>query len=274
MRRGRYIYTHIYSEHDASASSELRGVIYRHEAMATPMPGACRGRDGPKIIHGARETMELSATEFNIQDPGESTMVKREQYLPNVDLQLPVPVLSTESKHEFDQSLAEFNEAIKPHDVIERMYTLEIASLAWEIQRLRGYQTAMINAGIRTALRSAITPLLPEGQEFGEKMAKANDLVRGAFSDPTVRTKVLELLNQNQQDESAIEAEGIRGSFEDFERIVRLLAILESRRDRALRQISEYRKGFAQRLRDTSDRIIEGKALAVDDTRKSRSAAA
>jgi hypothetical protein len=218
--------------------------------------------------------MELSATEFKIQDPGESTMVKREQYLPNVDLQPPVPVLSTESKYEFDQLFAELNEAIKPHDVIERTYTLDFAHITWEIQRLRRYQTAMINAGIRKALGSALTPLLPEGQELGEKVARANDLVRGAFSDPAVRTKVLELLNQNQQDESAIEAEGIRSSFEDFERIVRLLAILESRRDRAHRQISEYRKGFAQRLRDTSDRIIEGKALAVDDTRKSRSASA
>jgi hypothetical protein len=197
------------------------------------------------------------------------TMVKREQYLPNVDLQLPVPVFSTESKYEFDRLFAEFNEAIKPHDVIERTYTLDVAHITWEILRLRRYQTAMINAGIRNALGSALTPLLPEGQEFGEKVARANDLVRGAFSDPAVRTKVLELLNQNQQDESAIEAEGIGDSFEDFERIVRLLATQELRRDRALRQIFAYRNGFAQRLRDTSDRIIEGKALAADDTRKS-----
>lgn len=201
-------------------------------------------------------------------------MVERERYRPNYDLQLPVPVLATESKNEFDQLRAEFNEAIKPRDLIERMYILEIASIAWEIVRLRRYQTAMINAGIRNALGSALMPLLPEGQEFGEKVASANELVRGAFSDQAIRTKVLELLNQNQQDESAIEAEGIRDSFEDFERIVRLLATQESRRDRALRQIFAYRNGFAQRLRDTSDRIIEGKALAVDDTRKSRSAAA
>jgi len=87
----------------------------------------------------------------------------------------------------------------------------------------------------------------------------------GAFSDPASKRQVSELLNQNQLDESAIEAEGISNSFEKLERITRLLTTLESRRHRALRQIFEYRNGFAQRLRDTSDRIIEGKAVAVDD---------
>jgi hypothetical protein len=40
-------------------------------------------------------------------------MVERERYRPNYDLQLPVPVLSTESQNEFDRLLAEFNEAIR-----------------------------------------------------------------------------------------------------------------------------------------------------------------
>jgi hypothetical protein len=192
-------------------------------------------------------------------------MVERERLSPKFDLQLLTPLLATEMKNEFDQLLAGFNDAVKPRDMIERTYTADITYITLEILRLRRYQESTIKASSRNALASALTGLLPEDQEFGQKLAKANDLAHGAFSDPASKRQVSELLNQNQLDESAIEAEGISNSFEKLERIMRLLTTLESRRDRALRQIFEYRNGFAQRLRDTSDRIIEGKAVAVDD---------
>jgi hypothetical protein len=49
-----------------------------------------------------------------------------------------------------------------------------------------------------------------------------------------------------------------------------LLASLGTRLNKALRQIFEYRRGFARRLRDTSNRIIEGKALALEHSSNNR----
>lgn len=50
----------------------------------------------------------------------------------------------------------------------------------------------------------------------------------------------------------------------ELEQLERLLASLESRRNRALRCIADYRGGFARQLREIGDRIIDGKVLALE----------
>jgi hypothetical protein len=54
-----------------------------------------------------------------------------------------------------------------------------------------------------------------------------------------------------------------------------MLASLESRRNRALRCIGDYRDGLARRLRESADRIIEASAvLQLEDKSSKRPAAA
>jgi hypothetical protein len=65
-------------------------------------------------------------------------------------------------------------------------------------------------------------------------------------------------------DESAIEAEAIRTRAAELEQLERLLASLESRRDKALRRIVEYRGEFGRHVRRATDRMIEGGALALE----------
>ena len=60
-------------------------------------------------------------------------------------------------------------------------------------------------------------------------------------------------------DESAIEAEAIRRSSSDLELLDRMLTSLESRRDKALGCVAEYRARLAQQLWESTDRIIDGK---------------
>jgi hypothetical protein len=60
-----------------------------------------------------------------------------------------------------------------------------------------------------------------------------------------------------------------------LEQLERLLASLESRRDKALRRIAEYRGEFARHVRQATDRMIDGKALALEggsSTRASKAA--
>ena len=70
-----------------------------------------------------------------------------------------------------------------------------------------------------------------------------------------------ELLHRFGLDDSAIEAEAVRQCAIDVERIDRLLASLESRRNKALRCIREYRDGFARRASERTDKIIEAQAI-------------
>jgi hypothetical protein len=102
----------------------------------------------------------------------------------------------------------------------------------------------------------------------------ADTLAHSWFHDPKAKKEVSELLANYQLDESAIEAEAIRRSVADLEQIDRLLASLESRRNKALRCIADYRGGLSRQLRESSDRIIDGKVLTLEKPNGKKSSAA
>ena len=92
------------------------------------------------------------------------------------------------------------------------------------------------------------------GQPDGVKH-EAEELARKWFSDQEAKKYILARLNEFQLDEVVIEAEAIRKSAADLELLDRLLASLESRRNRTLRCIGDYRSALAQQLKESSARM-------------------
>jgi hypothetical protein len=89
------------------------------------------------------------------------------------------------------------------------------------------------------------------------------------------KKKVAEILNQFGLDGSSIEAEAIRRSSQDLELLDRMLTSLESRRNRALGCIAEYRDSLSRRLRESADRIIEANGVPrLEAAARKRSSAA
>jgi hypothetical protein len=84
------------------------------------------------------------------------------------------------------------------------------------------------------------------------------------FSDPDVKKQIAGLLREFNLDETAIEAEAFRKSADDLERIDRLMASAEARRDKALVCIAQYRGDFGVLLRESSDRLVDGKVLKLE----------
>jgi hypothetical protein len=193
----------------------------------------------------------------------EALMNERYRSLPEV--LLPSPLLATESKNEFERIRDAVFDEIAPRGIIERMSVADIVYLAWEIRRLRRGKTAMINTAVPHALETLLPGLLREPGEYAhQRRDEAADLAQGWFTDPASKKQILDLLKQFDLDESAIEAEAIRMRAAELKKLDRMLASLESRCNKALRQVFEYRDGFGRRLRDASNRIIEGKALALE----------
>ena len=187
-----------------------------------------------------------------------------------------VPLLMTESKAEFDRIRDALNEEIKPRGIIEQMYVADIAYLSWEVLRLRRSKAAIINLAFRAALKDLITQLLRQpGQHTFQLGDQPDELARDWFSDPNVKKQIADLLREFEMDESAIEAEAIRHSTDDLERIDRLMASAEARRDKALVCVAQYRGDFGALLRDSSDRLIKKEAprLEHDSSKVQRSAA-
>jgi hypothetical protein len=104
---------------------------------------------------------------------------------------------------------------------------------------------------------------------------EAEALAHAWFTDQEAKKQVSETLSRFDLDESAIEAEAIRRSSSELELLDRMLTSLESRRNKALGCVAEYRASLAHQLRDSTDRIIDGKGvLRLEEAASNRSTAA
>jgi hypothetical protein len=169
-------------------------------------------------------------------------------------------LLITESAEDFAALNAALMEEIKPRGTIERLYVDDITALVWEILRLRRCKAGIVNTAFKKAL-SDIIYRLEEPKMCTPKWFWYEAIVRDWFSKPEARKEVLQLLAEFHLDEYAIEAEAIRSVFSDLEALDRSLTLLESRRNKALRSIADYRNDFAKQLREVSNRVIEADSV-------------
>src|SRR5207249_10443109 len=144
-----------------------------------------------------------------------------------------VPLLITESADEFDALRDAFEREIKPLGIIEQMYVHDICSIVWEILRLRRCKVVIINSAFRSALEGLLMRALRQPGQYGVRN-QAEALAHAWFTDKEAKKQVSEILSEFELDESAIEAEAIRASSSDLELLDRMLASLESRRDKVL----------------------------------------
>jgi hypothetical protein len=188
-----------------------------------------------------------------------------------------LPLLITESADEFDAVRDAFKREIQPRGIVEHMYVEDISYIVWEILRLRRCKALIVNAAFRSALETLLMRLLlrPPGHPDYSVRDKAEALAHAWFADKEAKKRVSELLSRFELDELAIEAEAIRRSSSDLELLDRMLTSLESRRDKALGCVAQYRASLAHQLRESSDRIIDGKdVLRLEDAASKRSTAA
>jgi hypothetical protein len=181
------------------------------------------------------------------------------------------PLLITESAQDFAALTAALTQEIKPRGIIERIYVADIAALVWEILRLRRCKTVIVNTAFKTAVASVVRrvsslPLWP-------KTEWVDDLANDWFLKPKARKEVSKLLEESHLDESAIEAEAIRSVFSDFEMLDRMLTLLESRRNKALRSIEDYQDRFARKVREVSDQVLEGNPVIQLENRSAQKSA-
>jgi hypothetical protein len=187
-----------------------------------------------------------------------------------------LPLLITESADEFDALRDAFEREVKPKGIIEQMYVHDICAIVWEILRLRRCKVVIINSAFRSALEELLKQLLRQpGQSEYDVEDEAQALAHAWFTDEEAEKQVSEILSGFRLDESAIEAEAIRKSSADLELLDRMLSSLESRRDKALGCVAQYRASLAHQLRESADRIIDGKGvLRLEDAASTRSTAA
>jgi len=181
----------------------------------------------------------------------------------NIELQLfsKTPLLVTESEQDFSVLSAALMQEIKPRGIVQQLYLADFVTRVLEISRFQRCKVAIVNTAFKDALSEIVYRLAGEPEMGTPKQEWVDAVTNDWFSKPEARKEVLQLLEQFHLDEAAIEAEAIRTSFSEVEMLDRMITLLESRRNKALRSMAEYSDGFAKSVREASNRVIEGEPV-------------
>jgi hypothetical protein len=180
------------------------------------------------------------------------------------------PLLITESADEFERLCNELEQEIRPQGIIEQIYVADLVYIAWEIVRLRRCKAGIINTAFRTGLERVLYQMLRDLTDVDA----IDKLVHDWFSNEEGKKAVADLLKTFQLDHSAIEAEAIRASAPNLEVLERMLSSLESRRNKALYHVAEYRATLAHQLRESTDKLIEAKIVPALESGTGKKSAA
>ena len=154
----------------------------------------------------------------------------------------PVPLLPGEDPIGYDGLLARVSGAVKPKDIIEEIWIQEIVALTWEAFRLRRARAAYLAARHSVGIARALEPL--------RARADREELAAGyARQEPEAVAEVDECLAAANVTTDMVTALTMTQAFDLMERIDRMIATTELRRDAVLREIARHRTSFAAAAR-------------------------
>jgi len=172
----------------------------------------------------------------------------------------PAPLFEGEDSAGYDDLLARVSGAIKPADIIEEIWIRDIVALTWEALRLRRARVALLAASRHDGVRRVLVPLcgFSKANDLSEKWARREDEAVAAV-DRHLATAGLTM--------DAVMAETMSVEIELMEKMERMIASAEIRRNATLREIERRRSDFAARLRQATrdrDNVEEAKFQVIE----------
>jgi hypothetical protein len=162
----------------------------------------------------------------------------------------PPAVFEPEHKGVYDELFARVTKAVAPPDIFEEMWLRDIVDLGFDIYRLRRLKTGLIAANQRRSLIDTLAPLV--------KDAKADALAKRFVAREAAAVEEVErALHAAGLSMDSVTARSRVANLDSFERIERLIASAEARRNAALRELERYRSAFAERLRRATDEVLD-----------------
>jgi hypothetical protein len=172
----------------------------------------------------------------------------------------PAPLLPGEDGTEYAKFTVKFLAAAKPRDFIEEMLARDVVDLSWETYRLRRLKAGLLRVACGDGIRSVAGKLGPIAAEPWSLYDLAAKWMSG---DKEARKRFDEILNKAGLGMEGVMAEALSSKIDTFERIDRMLASSEARRNNALRGIDRHREALGAAMRraieveDAEFRVVE-----------------
>jgi hypothetical protein len=148
----------------------------------------------------------------------------------------PAPLLQGEKEADYAAIAGRIVGTSRPRDAIEEFLIRDVIDLTWEVLRLRrikaGILRSSMDAGVNGVLEAA-------GYPYSERDTLSQNWVAG---DMSARKKVEAILAKAGLTIDEVTAKTLESEIDVFERVDRMLASAEARRNNALREIDRHRE--------------------------------
>ena len=146
----------------------------------------------------------------------------------------PTPLLPGEKQADYIDMALRIVKTAQPRDAIEEFLVRDVVDLTWEILRLRRVKAGILRASMGIGVRDVLDHVgleYPETRELAESWAAGDD---------AARTKVNVILYNAGLTIDEVMAKTLENKIDSFERLDRMLASAEARRNNALRELDRH----------------------------------
>jgi hypothetical protein len=169
----------------------------------------------------------------------------------------PPPLLEGEDAAAYDELLVRISGAVKPTDIFEEIWIREIVDLVWGAFRLRRLKANLMTAVTHQGLTAILEPLI--GWTDARNLAEA-----WAARERSAIKQVDKLLASAGLTMDAVMAQALSLKLDDIERIDRMIATAEGRRNVILREVDRHRTAWGQNLRQAVQQIEAAEIKVID----------
>ncbi|WP_238296019.1 hypothetical protein [Methylobacterium soli] len=183
------------------------------------------------------------------------------------------PLLPGETAEQYDTLLRTFIGQVKPVDVIEAIWVKDIVDLIWEAKRCRRWRGQILAQARLQAATALILPVLearnhnafkPDFEQRREAESLALGWLDGNANEALATGELLRARGLTPAD---VTAHAFQLKLPDIERIERMIASADHRRDTLLREIERKRASVSQLLRAASADVIDVEASGREPRR-------
>ena len=171
------------------------------------------------------------------------------------------PLLSTESRNEYEAMFKALAAMLKPQDASEWFWTGDYLHYSWQIRRWRKSAANIIELMRKDGLR-AILESVVEG-EGAERSRLIDGYIESWFKDDESKMSILDVLARHGLNEGHVTAQAMALRLPELDKFERLIGDFERRRSAALRELEDYRIAASWRAPKRLPALIDAEADAV-----------
>jgi ribosomal protein L12E/L44/L45/RPP1/RPP2 len=174
----------------------------------------------------------------------------------------PAPLLPGEQEAEYATLVARIVVIAEPRDAIEDLLTRDVVDLSWEILRLRRAKVGILKASMSDGVEGVLDQL---GYGQGERYGYTKSLGQSwAAGDKKTRKEITAALSAAGLTIDEVTAKTLESKLDSFERLDRMLASAEARRNNALREIDRHRAALGAAMRQAVDEVQDAEFRDVE----------